>query len=493
MTESPAMKKVDPQSPHSTENRRNKRQLETSPHSTAKRSRPDDGDRRPLLDFSLPNLSPAQAEQLSQAQAYARGWKPATRSEKPDDILLSLHFQPHVASGVDVRTLTVLSRIYVGSIHFDLNDAHLKAVFGQFGIVKNISLSIDYTTMRHKGFCFVEFDTPEAASLAVKMMHGADLGGRQLKVGRPNNFAAAAAVAKPLPPPGRFYIANVNQLITQENMESIFEAFGKLRACVLMPDISTRNHRGYGFIEFEEASAAEAAMEAMNNFEMGGQPLRVGPCIVGGPLGEGMKALDLLPVKKTTATEDDVMSKVNANIQSLGLNKKVEVPLILKPRPEVHLSTISNMVQEQVNAQGSVVESVDKEENISINSRQRYAIMQKLAASREEMTTILLVQNAVKASEVDDSLGEEFSEECSKYGLVRSVKVQVTSDESSIEGLGGKETGRETGDGDVKIFVEFGSAQATNKAFNILEGRWFGGRQLKATLLSKAAVEKYGL
>ncbi|KAI9029922.1 hypothetical protein CLU79DRAFT_733163 [Phycomyces nitens] len=427
MTESPVMRHPDPHSPRSTEYRR-KRQLDTSPHSTAKRSRPDDGDRRSVLDFSLPNLSPAQAEQLIQAQAYARGWKPATRSEKPDDILLSLHFQPHVASGVDVRTLTVLSRIYVGSIHFDLNDAHLKAVFGQFGIVKNISLSIDYTTMRHKGFCFVEFDTPEAASLAVKMMHGADLGGRQLKVGRPNNYAAAAAVAKPVPPPGRFYISNVNQLITQENMESIFEAFGKLQSCVLMPDVSTRNHKGYGFIEFEDASAAEAAMEAMNNFEMGGQPLRVGPCIVGGPLGEGMKALALLPVKKTTASEDDVMSKVNANIQSLGLNKKVEVPLILKPRPEgdlmfsllyladthlvevVHLSAMAQMVQDQVSAQSSMVDSVDKEENISINSRQRYAIMQKLAASREEVSLLCVDQGLSMSLDDHDTLGTKCSQ-----------------------------------------------------------------------------------
>ncbi|KAI7869738.1 hypothetical protein BDF14DRAFT_1741663 [Spinellus fusiger] len=487
------MQRLD-STPTTTEHKRGKRQTDEGSDVTSKRSRSNPSDTLPSLDFSLAPLTPLQAEQLLQAQAYAREWKPTAPIEKPAD-LISLHFQPHAASGVDIRTLSVLSRIYVGSIHFDLNDSHLKAVFGQFGVVKTISLSIDHSTMRHKGFCFVEFDTPEAASLAVAKMHGADLGGRQLKVGRPNNYSAAAAVAMPVPPPGRFYVANINTLISQENMESIFEAFGKLKSCVLLPDAATRNHKGYGFIEFEANTAAKAAMEAMNNFEMGGQPLRVGPCIVGGPLGEGMRALALLPIKPVTPV-DDVMSKVNANILSLGINKKIEAPLILKPRIEVGeapLSTMAQLVQEQVRAQSSLVDSVDKEENISINSRQRYAIMQKLAASREEMTTILLVQNAVKASEVDEGLGEEFSEECSKYGLVRSVKVQSTLDESKVNGLGGKETGREEGDGDVKIFVEFGSTQASSKAFGVLDGRWFGGRQLKATLLSKAAVEKYDL
>lgn len=83
-----------------------------------------------------------------------------------------------MASGIDPRSLSVLSRIYVGSINFELTEQHLRVVFGQFGAIKSVSMSLDTLTGKHKGFCFIEFETPEGASLALDSMNGAELGGR---------------------------------------------------------------------------------------------------------------------------------------------------------------------------------------------------------------------------------------------------------------------------------------------------------------------------
>jgi poly(U)-binding-splicing factor PUF60 len=77
-----------------------------------------------------------------------------------------------------VRNYCTLSRIYVGSIHFELTEEPVRIVFSQFGAIKNISMSTDPVTKKHKGFCFIEFDTPEAAALATQIMNGADFGGR---------------------------------------------------------------------------------------------------------------------------------------------------------------------------------------------------------------------------------------------------------------------------------------------------------------------------
>ncbi|KAG0187468.1 Poly(U)-binding-splicing factor puf60 [Apophysomyces sp. BC1034] len=403
-----------------------------------------------------------------------------------------LSTNPHIASGVDVRTLSVLSRIYVGSINFELNEMHLKAVFGQFGTIKSVSMSIDPVTMRHKGFCFIEFETPEAASLALEAMNGADLGGRQLKVGRPNNYTAASSIGIPTPRKSQVYVSNINEFITEDNMNSIFGAFGAILKCILLPDLLTRKHKGYGFIEFEDEIAAMTAIQSMNNFEIGGQRLRVSRCIIGGPLGDGMKALDMMPAPPPGATAaNDVMSKVNANIESLGLNKKREIAMpVMQGNAAAARAAIAQIAKDQVaRIQGTLVDSVAKEENMSINSSQRYVIMQKLAASREELSPVVLVQNAVAVSEVDEGLEEEFSEECSKFGSVVRVKIQKTTDDSKVTSLGGEETGRKAGDGDVKIFVEFSSTESAEKAYKVLDGRWFGGRQLKATALTKADVK----
>ncbi len=73
-------------------------------------------------------------------------------------------------------------RIYIGSINFELNEGRLKQEFLPFGPVKSVSLTLDPTTNRHKGFVFLEFETPDAAQLSIDQMNGVILGGRNIKV-----------------------------------------------------------------------------------------------------------------------------------------------------------------------------------------------------------------------------------------------------------------------------------------------------------------------
>ena len=164
---------------------------------------------------------------------------PVTTNKITQQAILSAT-NPHVHSGVDIRTLSVLARIYIGSINFELTEAHIRTAFQQFGTIKTISMSMNPVTMRHKGFCFLEYETPEAASLAVDTLNGADFGGRPLKVGRPNNYATAASSAEiPTPPASRIYVANINELITEDNIQNIFEAFGQIKKCILLVKFSS--------------------------------------------------------------------------------------------------------------------------------------------------------------------------------------------------------------------------------------------------------------
>jgi poly(U)-binding-splicing factor PUF60 len=79
---------------------------------------------------------------------------------------------------VDPQLLSILSRIYVGSITFDLHERHLRAIFGSFGPIKSFNMSYDPSEKRHKGFCFIEFDVPDAANLCVTLLDNINIGGR---------------------------------------------------------------------------------------------------------------------------------------------------------------------------------------------------------------------------------------------------------------------------------------------------------------------------
>lgn len=86
------------------------------------------------------------------------------------------------------------------SIHYDLREADIIALFATFGKITKSEMAIDPATQRSKGFCFIEFEDPASAE-ACMVMNGFELAGRKIKVGRPNQGASAAgAAAAPVPP-----------------------------------------------------------------------------------------------------------------------------------------------------------------------------------------------------------------------------------------------------------------------------------------------------
>ena len=53
-------------------------------------------------------------------------------------------------------SLILISRIYVGSLHFNLTESDIKQVFEPFGDLDFVDLHRDPMTGRSKGFCFIQ-------------------------------------------------------------------------------------------------------------------------------------------------------------------------------------------------------------------------------------------------------------------------------------------------------------------------------------------------
>ncbi|KAJ1567067.1 Poly(U)-binding-splicing factor puf60, partial [Nowakowskiella sp. JEL0078] len=240
-------------------------------------------------------LTPQQQAKLTQAKQFARETTQALLSgTQPIPLVTSLPLLnlPSLTASdpLDQRSLQIICRIYIGSINFSLSESDVKLLFQQFGFIKSINMSMDPATGKHKGYCFIEYDAVEAAVLAVEAMSGVEVGGRQLKVGRPNNFSQSMLDSLGKGNDCLIYIANVHELVDEENLESIFESFGKVLKCVLVPDFLTKVHRNYGYITFESAESSNTAVASMNGFELGGQILKVCKCLVD-VHSEGMKSL----------------------------------------------------------------------------------------------------------------------------------------------------------------------------------------------------------
>jgi len=75
------------------------------------------------------------------------------------------------------------TRLYVGNLPFDVDEAQLRTLFvGGGRTVTEVKLVTDRDTGRPRGFAFVEMGSQEDANAAVQELNGTELGGRALTV-----------------------------------------------------------------------------------------------------------------------------------------------------------------------------------------------------------------------------------------------------------------------------------------------------------------------
>ena len=72
--------------------------------------------------------------------------------------------------------------IYVGSLHFKMNEAELKEAFEEYGEVTSAKIIIDKYSGKSKGFGFVEMPNEEEAKKAIEELNEKDFEGRPMKV-----------------------------------------------------------------------------------------------------------------------------------------------------------------------------------------------------------------------------------------------------------------------------------------------------------------------
>uniref|UniRef100_A0A8C6U8X6 Poly(U) binding splicing factor 60 n=1 Tax=Neogobius melanostomus TaxID=47308 RepID=A0A8C6U8X6_9GOBI len=434
------------------------------------------------------------------------------------------------------RALAIMCRVYVGSIYYELGEDTIRQAFAPFGPIKSIDMSWDSVTMKHKGFAFVEYDVPEAAQLALDQMNSVMLGGRNIKVGRPSNIGQAQPIIDQLAEEARaynrIYVASVHPDLSDDDIKSVFEAFGRIKSCTLARDPNSGRHRGFGFIEYEKPQSALDAVSSMNLFDLGGQYLRVGKAVTppmplltpltsttpGGMPPAAAVAAAAATAKITAQASISphkgiFSSEAVAGASVLGaltapqlLSQQVGIPQavmaaqapgvitgvtpvrppipvlpqvglvnpVLASPPVLSALTIGANPQEKKEEKeetlqdGTGQEMLSDQEHMSISGSSARHMVMQKLLRKSE-STVMVLRNMVGPEDIDDDLEGEVTEECGKFGSVNRVIIYQE-----------KQGEEEDADIIVKIFVEFSNASEMNKAIQALNDRWFGGRKVVA-------------
>ena len=73
----------------------------------------------------------------------------------------------------------------------------------------------------------------------------------------------------------KLYVGNLAFSTTEEELRELFETHGPIESVSVITDRETGRARGFAFVEFEEDSGAEAAMQALDGRDVGGRTIRV--------------------------------------------------------------------------------------------------------------------------------------------------------------------------------------------------------------------------
>ncbi|XP_064473329.1 heterogeneous nuclear ribonucleoprotein R-like isoform X3 [Ornithodoros turicata] len=161
-------------------------------------------------------------------------------------------------------------RLFVGNIPKNRGKDELFEEFSKHapGLTEVIIYSSPDDKKKNRGFCFLEYESHKAASLAK----------RRLSTGRIKVWSCDIIVdwADPQEEPDEetmakvkvLYVRNLTADVTEEKLKELFEAEGgKVERVKKIKD--------YAFVHFEERDAAVKAMQALQGREVGGAPMEV--------------------------------------------------------------------------------------------------------------------------------------------------------------------------------------------------------------------------
>jgi len=73
----------------------------------------------------------------------------------------------------------------------------------------------------------------------------------------------------------KLLVRNLDRLTTAEELNDLFQAFGKVQSCQLITDRDSGESKGFGFVEMPKAGEAKIAMKSLNNKTIGSNKIRV--------------------------------------------------------------------------------------------------------------------------------------------------------------------------------------------------------------------------
>ncbi|TFY63280.1 hypothetical protein EVJ58_g3351 [Rhodofomes roseus] len=143
-------------------------------------------------------------------------------------------------------------------------------IFNMIGPVASIRVCRDAVTRRSLGYAYVNYLNAADGERALEQLNYSLIKGRACRIMWSQRDPALRKTGQ-----GNIFIKNLDEQIDNKALHDTFAAFGNVLSCKVATDEHGRS-KGYGFVHYETAEAAETAIKAVNGMLLNDKKVYVG-------------------------------------------------------------------------------------------------------------------------------------------------------------------------------------------------------------------------
>mmetsp|Transcript_18410 Transcript_18410/g.52582 ORF Transcript_18410/g.52582 Transcript_18410/m.52582 type:complete len:716 (+) Transcript_18410:193-2340(+) len=161
--------------------------------------------------------------------------------------------------------------LYVGDLATDVNEGLLFEIFNAVGPVASIRVCRDSVTRRSLGYAYVNFHQMSDAERALDTMNFSVIKNKPCRIMWSQRDPSLRRSGV-----GNIFVKNLHESIDNKQLYDTFSLFGNILSCKVVVDRESGNSKGYGYVHYETAEAANAAIDKLDGMLIDGQEVAVG-------------------------------------------------------------------------------------------------------------------------------------------------------------------------------------------------------------------------
>ncbi|KAK8821017.1 RNA-binding proteins (RRM domain) [Blastocystis sp. ATCC 50177/Nand II] len=168
--------------------------------------------------------------------------------------------------------------VYVEGLPYETTEEQVRSFFEDCGDVVELRMPRYQDSGRCRGYCFIRFDSPDAASKALEK-DKATLGTRYITVSLPNERSDAIPIGGKdtvVPLDCRsIFVKNIPYETDEEAIKNLFMRFGKISAVRIPRWNDTGRQKGLCYVDYLKNQSVKLAVAQSGKVELGGRKLLI--------------------------------------------------------------------------------------------------------------------------------------------------------------------------------------------------------------------------